>query len=224
MRKLLELFNISSKFSMTILQLKSLICTQCNLRPSFSSYHLINHHPITSCLRANMEHIEGHYLRPSPLTLCPPPPVLLSHSHRIPFPKTHSSPTCNMTDQSGSSRFQALLESAVQAYEKKEGVALADSVDSLAMRLQRCHSVDDIATFLQRQAQAIDDFQQRDRIFKSIKAIVSILSPVSSVTSVADDVGLVCWEVLTACFTSLTHFYRHYSYMQRQYTLLSVSY
>ena len=129
-----------------------------------------------------------------------------------------------MTDQPGSARFQALLESAVQAYEKKEGVALADSVDSLAIRLERCLSVDDITTFLQRQAQAIDDFQQRDRIFKSIKAIVSILSPVSSVASVADDVGLVRQKVLMACFTSLTRFYRHYSHMQRQYTLLSVSY
>ena len=85
----------------------------------------------------------------------------------------------------------------MQAYEKKEGVALADFVDSLAVRLQDCHSVDDIATLLQGQAQAIDDFQQRDRIFKSIKTIVSILSPVSSV---ADDVGLVrrrcSWPVL----------------------------
>jgi len=129
-----------------------------------------------------------------------------------------------MTDLSGSARFQALLESAVQAYEKKEGVALADSVDSLAMRLQHCNSVDDITTFLQRQAQAIDDFQQRDRIFKSIKAIVSILSPVSSVASIADDVGLVRRKVILACFASLTSLYRHYSHMQRQYTLLSVSY
>jgi len=129
-----------------------------------------------------------------------------------------------MTDRLGSARFQALLESAVQAYEKKEGVALADSVDSLAVRLQDCHSADDVATLLQGQAQAIDDFQQRDRIFKSIKTIVSILSPVSSVASVADDVGLVRQKVLMACFTSLTRFYRHYSHTQRQYTLLSVSY
>ena len=129
-----------------------------------------------------------------------------------------------MTDQSGSARFQALLESAVQAYEKRAGVTFADSEDSLAIRLQGCHSVDDIATLLQGQAQAIDDFQQRDRIFRSIKTTVSILSPIHSVASVADDVGLVRWKVLTACYTSLTCFYRRYSHMQRQYTLLSVSY
>jgi len=108
-----------------------------------------------------------------------------------------------MTDQPGSARFQALLESAVQAYEKKAGVTLADSEDSLAMRLQCCHSVDDIATLLQGQVQAIDDLQQRDRIFKSIKTTVSILSPTSSV---ADNLGLVRWKVLISCFTSLIAF------------------
>jgi len=111
-----------------------------------------------------------------------------------------------MTDQPGSTRFQALLESAVQVYEKKTGMTLADSEDSLAMRLQCCHSVNDIATLLQGQAQAIDDFQQRDRIFKTIKTTVSMLSPIFSVASVADNVGLVRWKVLMACFTSLTVF------------------
>ena len=112
----------------------------------------------------------------------------------------------------------------MQAYEKKAGVTFIDSEDPLTMRLQGCHSVDDIATLLQGQAQAIDDFHQHDRIFKSIKTTVSILSPISSVASLADNVGLVRRKVLVACITSLTRFYRHYSHMQRRYTLLSVSY
>jgi hypothetical protein len=111
-----------------------------------------------------------------------------------------------MTDHPGSGRFQALLESAVQAYETNMGVTLADTDDLVAIRLQSCHSVDDIATLLQGQAHAIDNFQQRDRIFKSIKTSVSILSPVSSVVSVADSVSLVRWKVLIACFASLTIF------------------
>ena len=53
-----------------------------------------------------------------------------------------------MTDQPGSACFQALLESAVQAYEKKAGATLTGSEDLLAMQLQCCHSVDDIATML----------------------------------------------------------------------------
>ncbi len=105
-----------------------------------------------------------------------------------------------MTDRPGSARFQALLESAVRAYEKQAGTTLAYSGNSLAMQLQRCSSADDIATLMQRQAQSFNDFRQHDRIFKSIKTTVSILSPISSVASVADNVGLVRRKVLIACF------------------------
>ena len=104
-----------------------------------------------------------------------------------------------MTDHPGSARFQTLLESAVQDYEKEADVKLADLGGTLAKRLQECHSVDAIATLLQGQAQAVDDFQQSDKIFKTIKTTVSILSPISSVTSVADTAGLVrrcSWPVL----------------------------
>ena len=41
-----------------------------------------------------------------------------------------------MTPQPASTRFQTLLESALQEYEKTSGVILADSEDSLAIRLQ----------------------------------------------------------------------------------------
>jgi len=105
-----------------------------------------------------------------------------------------------MTDQHGSARFQVLLESAVQAYEKQAGTTLAGSGNPLAMKLQGCRSVDDIATLIQSQAQSFNDFRQSDRIFKSIKTTVSILSPISSVASVADNVGLVRRKVLIACF------------------------
>jgi hypothetical protein len=57
-----------------------------------------------------------------------------------------------MADQPGSSRFQALLESALQSYEKKAGITLADWDDSLAIQLQRCRSIDDITTLLQDKA------------------------------------------------------------------------
>ena len=109
-----------------------------------------------------------------------------------------------MTDQSGSARFQALLESPLQEYEKKAGVPLADSEDSLAVRIQRCQSIDDITALLQIKTQAFNDFRQRDRIFKSIKATVSILTPISAVASVADDAGLVRLKALKTCLAFLT--------------------
>ena len=97
-----------------------------------------------------------------------------------------------------------LLDSALQAYEKKAGVTLADSEDLLASRLQRCHSIDDITTLLRDKMQAFGDFRERDRIFKSIKATVSILTPISALVSVADDACLVRQEVLKAYLASLT--------------------
>ena len=116
-----------------------------------------------------------------------------------------------MTDQLGSSRFQALLESAVQAYEKKAGVTLADLGDSLGIQIHSSHSVDHLTTLLYDKAQAFDDLQQCDRIFKSIKATVSILTPISAVESVADQVrqgprGLSC---------IFDRFYRHCSHMRK---------
>ena len=119
-----------------------------------------------------------------------------------------------MTDQSGSSRFQALLESALQAYEKKAGVTLADLGDSLGIQIQSCHSVDHITTLLHDKAQAFDGLQQRDRIFKSIKVTVSVLTPISAVASVADNVGLVRQgpRGLSCIFD---RFYRHCSHMRK---------
>src|SRR5260221_371092 len=96
-----------------------------------------------------------------------------------------------MTDQPGSARFQAFLERALQDYEKKAGVTLANSDDSRVIGLQHCHSIDGVTTLLQDKTQAFNDVRQRDRIFKSIRATVSILTPISAVTSVADDAGLV---------------------------------
>jgi hypothetical protein len=100
-----------------------------------------------------------------------------------------------MTEQPGSARFQELLESALRDYEKKAGVTLADWEDSLAIRLQHCHSIDDITILLQDKTQAFSDLRQRDRMLKSIKATVSILTPISTVASVADDAGLVRREL-----------------------------
>ena len=111
-----------------------------------------------------------------------------------------------MTDQPGSARFQTLLESALQVYEIKAGVTLADLGDSLVIQLQRCHTIDDITTLLQDKAQAFNDVRQRDRIFKSIRATVSILTPISAVASIADDAGLVRQKVLKACLAFLTIF------------------
>jgi len=156
-------------------------------------------HSITSCLRANMEHIDGRWGSALAFPLNPQ-----SSTHHAPLSRRrfvsenqpsshrpHSFPTRNMIDQSALAHFHALLESALQDYEKKSGITLTDRDNWLPIQLQRRHSIDSITTLLQDKTQASHSFQQRDRIFKSIKATVSILTPSSAVAFVADDAGPV---------------------------------
>ena len=156
-------------------------------------------------LRANMEHIDGSpSLFPHPRPAVSP---LFVFENQSSTHTPYSFPTRAMIDQPGSARFQALLDSALQEYEKKAGVTLADTEYSLAIRrLQRCHSIDDITILLQDKAQAFKDLRQRDRISKSIKVTVSILAPISTGAAVTDDVGPVCQKVLRACLAFLTIF------------------
>jgi len=109
-----------------------------------------------------------------------------------------------MTDQSGSPRIQILFESALQAYEKKTGVTLAQH--PLAQQLQGSQSTQEIITILQGQVQAFDEFR-RDKIIKSIKATVSILNPLSAAASLPDAFGLVRPEALMALFHFSDHLF-----------------
>ena len=138
------------------------------------------------------------------LTLCRCPidgPVQLT----FPFPTTlpylhtpHSlviisskpTPGDDMAQQPDSPHFQAHFEPALQAYEKKAGVSLAQH--PLAIKLQNCDSVEAVTGLLQDQARAFGDLQGSDRIMKSIKTTVSILSKLSSTASLADAFGPVC--------------------------------
>jgi len=93
-----------------------------------------------------------------------------------------------MAGPSGSPHFQALFESALQAYQAKTGITLAEH--ALAVQLQNCNTVESIATLVQSQAQAFSDYQECDRIMKSIKTIVSILTSLSAAAPLANAVGL----------------------------------
>jgi hypothetical protein len=108
-----------------------------------------------------------------------------------------------MADQSGSPSFQTLFESALQAYEEKTGVTLARH--PLAHQLQSCHSTEEIITLLQGQVQAFEE-RRRNKIIKSIKATVSILTPLSAAAFLANDFGLV---VRSEALMALFHFSDH---------------
>jgi len=109
-----------------------------------------------------------------------------------------------MADHSGPARLQALFESALQAYEKKTGITLAQH--PLAKQLESCHSIEDTTALLRRQVEAVNDSQANDRMMKAIKTTVSILTPLSDAASLVDAVGLVRGKPLMASFRPLTDF------------------
>jgi hypothetical protein len=107
-----------------------------------------------------------------------------------------------MALQPESARFRDLFEPALQAYEKNAGVSLAQH--PLAIKLHDCDSVEAITGLFQDQAQAFSDLQGSDKIMKSIKTTVSILSKLSSGATLVDGFGLVRDQELGACLTYLT--------------------
>lgn len=107
-----------------------------------------------------------------------------------------------MVDHSTSTHVRALFDSALQRYEKKVGATLVEH--PLAVQLQSRHSVESITTFLQDQVQAFSGFRENDRVTKSIKSTVSILTKLSATASPALDIGLVRQKALMACSPDLT--------------------
>ena len=107
-----------------------------------------------------------------------------------------------MNHQSGPSPFQALFESALQDYEIQTGIPLANH--PLVQQLQNCHSVESVTALLQEQAQAFIEFRESDKIFKSLKGIVSALSRVSAISALGHSVGMVCPRQPVGCSTCLT--------------------
>jgi hypothetical protein len=131
-------------------------------------------------------------------------------------------PTCEMADQSESTRFRELFESALQEYASETGVTLAQH--PFAAQLQSCASVDDITILLQERAQAFTDIRARERMMKAIRTTVSILYPLSKATTLAGTFNLVRRTALVACFTCDHIFPRHHSHLQKQSSLVSVFY
>ena len=109
-----------------------------------------------------------------------------------------------MANQSGCPRSRALFEGALQSYEKKAGVTLADH--PLTLQLQSCDSIESITAFLESQAQTFSEFQGRDRAMNAIRSTVLILTRLSATASLAIDIGLVRLQALVACSTALMAF------------------
>ncbi|KAN0113682.1 hypothetical protein V8E52_007481 [Russula decolorans] len=90
-----------------------------------------------------------------------------------------------MSDQPRVSHFQVLFESALQDYERQTGITLANH--PLAERLQTCESAESVTALLQEQARALSEFRESDKIMRSLKNVVSILSKISATAALGQD-------------------------------------
>ena len=100
----------------------------------------------------------------------------------------------NMGDQSQSSRFRLLFESALQEYQKQTGTTLTSH--PLAEKLQDCDSIESVTAVLQEQARAFSEFRDGDgRIMKSLKAVVSVVYTLSVSTALGEAIELVRWKI-----------------------------
>lgn len=126
-----------------------------------------------------------------------------------------------MAHQSGSSRFQELFECALQDYEQKTGIALAQH--PLAVQLRSDQSVEDITTLLRSQVQGVGYQQRSDKMMKSIERTLSILNPLSAVVSLSVDMASPKALRADRHLTVFSRFCRPYN-PRKRYRLVSVSY
>jgi hypothetical protein len=93
-------------------------------------------------------------------------------------------PSLEMAGQSGSTHCRvALFQSALQTYEKKTGITLAQH--PLTLQLQNYRSVESIASFLQDQIPPSTDFGGSDRLMGSVRRTISILHNLGAVAAFA---------------------------------------
>ena len=82
-----------------------------------------------------------------------------------------------MTDQSGSSHLQVLFEAALQDYQKKTDITLAEH--PLAEKLESCNSVESVTDVLREQTEAFGKFWENDKVLKPLKSVLSVLHTLS---------------------------------------------
>ena len=124
----------------------------------------------------------------NPLSQHPTFSLSSSQPHHSPLKTTFFSYS-SMTDQPVSSHLRTLFQLALEDYEIKTEISLANY--PLAQKLQNCNSVESITTILQDQARSFDEFRGRDRIMDSIRSTVSLLEKLSATASLSDSIGQV---------------------------------
>ena len=128
----------------------------------------------------------------APTFTCRQDPILLSllFTHTEPTPLLRSTfLLVDMGDHHGPTHCGALFASTLQAYTKSTGISLAEH--PLTSQLQSCHSIESITVLLQDQLRTSSGFRENDRLERSIKRAISILSTLSAAAPLDWAIGLV---------------------------------
>jgi hypothetical protein len=94
-----------------------------------------------------------------------------------------------MSDQSGPSRFQELIEAAFRDYEKQTGKTLANH--PLAEKLQIFDSVESVTAVLFEQTETSSEIRGKDKVLNPLKNVLSVLHKLSSAVNLGQNLGLV---------------------------------
>lgn len=123
---------------------------------------------------------------------------------------------------SGSTRFRALFESALQAYERNTGISLPEH--PITLQFKNCRSVESVTVHLQDQLQLSSGFGRSDRVKESIRSTISVLSTLSTNVALDCAIGLpvVRQNMLMTC--PISHAFFRHSHPKMQYTLALQSY
>ena len=94
-----------------------------------------------------------------------------------------------MADQPESSHLQVLFEVALQDYQKKTNVVLAEH--PLAKKLENCASVESVTAVIREQTQAFSKFWENDKVLKSLKSVLSVLHTLSATANFDESISKV---------------------------------
>ena len=93
-------------------------------------------------------------------------------------------------NQSSSSTFQVLFDSALQDYKDKTGNTLTDH--PIVKQLETCESVNSITTILQEQARIFGVFRENDgKLMKALNSSVDVLCAPSISSALNGSIGVV---------------------------------
>ena len=126
-----------------------------------------------------------------------------------------------MANQSGTTRFSARFETALQAFQQMTSIVLVEH--PLTVQLQHFNSIEAITTILKYEARVSSGLLGYDGIVKSIESTVSSIFSISSTASFSEAIVLVRKEALrSSVYTSLTGF-RSRTHLRKQYLLALLS-